>query len=130
MNICVHIGQYCFLYLNQSLVNHSCSPNAVQVLSSPARQPEMKTKSETRAIKDISKGEEITVCNIEEIKMLGNVRRMKPDQRMAFVCKCDVCSGQIPGQEDIIQELLKLRSCRSLHSNQYQKKPSERKLWI
>ena len=84
----------------------------------------MKTKSETRAIKDISKGEEITVCNIEEIKMLGNVRRMKPDQRMAFVCKCDVCSGKIPGQEDIIQELLKLRSCRSLHSNQYQKKPS------
>ena len=124
-NNCVHIGQYCFIYLNQSLVNHSCSPNAVKVLSSPARQPGMKTKSETRAIKDISKGEEITVCNIEEIKMLGNVRRMKPDQRMAFVCKCDVCSGKIPGQEDIIQELLKLRSCRSLHSNQYQKKPSD-----
>ena len=96
------------LFLNGVLINHSCAPNAY----------EDKTEDgsiEVRAIKDISKGEEITIfyrsrdcfsykefgCNAKE-----RMTVIKDD--FGFDCKCCVCIGDVPDQEDIIKELLEL----------------------
>ena len=49
------------LYLNSALVNHSCAPNAIEYGLTPKTKEEELT-NELRAIKDISKGEEIVTC--------------------------------------------------------------------
>ena len=96
------------LFLNVALINHSCAPNV-------AIEPTEEGSCEARAIKDISKGEEVTSfyrcfgdftwekfgCNVEE--------RMKFIKKtLCFDCKCCVCSGNVPGQEDILRELIDL----------------------
>ena len=35
-------------------------------------------------------------------------RRMRIKLRYGFDCKCDVCSGKVDGQDDILRELLEL----------------------
>ena len=96
------------LFLNVVLINHSCAPNAHGETTENGNL-------EIRATKDISKGEEITFfygwfddfgykkfgCNVNE--------RMKIiKDRYGFNCKCCVCTGDLPDQEDIIKELLEL----------------------
>ena len=107
-------GDWQILFLNGTLLNHSCAPNAFLDTIQQAGE----TWCEVRAIKDISKGEEVTVfyeieqeygtysyhvygCNAKE-------RKMKIQKEFRFDCKCDVCSGKVSEQEDIIKELLKL----------------------
>ena len=103
------------LFLNTTLINHSCAPNAFVDLF---KKESGETWCEVRAIKDISKGEEVTVfyevyqdfgtsylvygCNAQE-------RRMEIKKMFKFYCKCAVCSGNVPEQEDVIKELLKLQ---------------------
>ena len=96
------------LYLNAILINHSCAPNAYQEYTEGGSK-------EVRAIKDISKGEEITIfyhssdyfsymefgCNVNEWKQVIK-------DQFGFDCKCCVCVGDVPDQEDIIKELLEL----------------------
>ena len=100
-----------FCYLNIVLINHSCAPN----VSKGHLLPDEEHKQEVRAIKDIKRGDEITSCYLVDIDLylwscgFDKQRRMKRIQeRFGFACKCSVCSGIVPGQEDIMKELLKL----------------------
>ena len=95
------------LLLNVALINHSCAPNAfVEEVEDQ--------KNEVRAIKDISKGEEVTVFyryfnSGYTYKSLGwkvNERTRAIKNKLGFECKCCVCSGIVPGQEDITKELI------------------------
>ena len=104
------------LFLNTSLLNHSCAPNAfVDTFNKESGE----SWCEIRAIKDIPKGEEVTVfyevtqeygtysylvygCNAHE-------RRRAIQKEFKFYCKCAVCSGDVSEQEDVIKELLKLQ---------------------
>ena len=100
-------GNYSSLYLNLSLVNHSCAPNAVEGEESYDQVPHY----ELRAIKDISRGEEINTCYISNIKRFGvGLQRRKAGikQEMDFDCACSVCSGQVADQKDIMKRLAKL----------------------
>ena len=97
-----------FLYLNCTLINHSCAPNAYAELVEDK-------KMEVRAIKDISKGEEVTVfykClpGRTYVAMGWKVKERKKviKEYMQFDCKCCVCSGNVPGQEEITKQLLEL----------------------
>ena len=95
------------LFLNVLLINHSCAPNAFGENIEDG-------SCEVRATKDISKGEEITFfygvydytykkfgCNVKE-------RMQAIKNRFLFDCKCCVCTGDVPDQEDITKELLEL----------------------
>ena len=101
------------LFLNHALVNHSCAPNAASGRGD--LDPEKGVQChELRAIKDISKGEEIATCYVGKIWEFGfdvKKRRSKLSlQFLSFVCKCAVCLGKIPGQEEIGKRLKKLHS--------------------
>ena len=103
---------YSSLYLNLSLVNHSCAPNAVE--------GELRLESEAeghiphfelRAIKDISKGEEINTCYVNNIKRFGNgalKRKAGVLQELTFDCVCSVCSGQVADQREILKRIREL----------------------
>ena len=114
-------GDIMMLFLNLILINHACAPNAY---ADAGKEGEYVV----RAIRDISKGEEVTLfyktrripghgpenlsykifgCNVKE--------RMKViKDQFGFDCKCCVCTGVIPDQEDIIKELLELHSVENL----------------
>ena len=107
-------GNWAILFLNGTLLNHSCAANACL----DTIQQEGETWCEVRAIKDISKGEEVTVFYEGELEY-GTLsyqvygcnkreRKMAIQKQFGFDCKCDVCSGKVSEQEDIIKELLKL----------------------
>ena len=87
-------GLYCHLLsLNYALVNHSCTPNVT--LSD--REPGEEYKIELRAIKDISRGEEVTVSyfnqdNISEFGLNREKRREKLKKSLFFDCICSFCS--------------------------------------
>ena len=102
------------MFLNVALINHSCSPNAI----SEFIQKEGETWDQVRAVKDISKGEEVTTfyaqCGCKEMdeffsfKAFGSdskTRRAALKKHFRFDCKCCVCSGTVPEQEDIFKEL-------------------------
>ena len=96
------------LFLNCALLNHSCAPNA-------APGPTEDQNNEVRAIKDISKGEEVTVFyrwfNGTSYKKLGCERKERMEvikDSLGFDCNCCVCAGNVPIQDEITKELLKL----------------------
>ena len=96
------------LFLNCALLNHSCAPNA-------AVEPTEDQNNEVRAIKDISKGEEVTIfykcfdCNTyTKIGWKGNERMKVIKDILGFDCKCCVCAGNVPGQEEILKDLVQL----------------------
>ena len=105
-------GNYSSLYLNLSLVNHSCAPNAVEGELRPESVAEDQVPHyELRAIKDISRGEEINTCYISNIKRFGiGSQRRKAGimQELDFDCVCSVCSGQVADQKDIMKRLAEL----------------------
>ena len=114
------------LYLNHALVNHSCAPNASS--DKEELDPEKGVvRKALRAIKNISKGEEIATCYVGRIWEFGfdvKKRRSKLQlQFLSFVCKCAVCLGKIPGQEDIGKKLIKLH--KQLSDNHYRKDLSD-----
>ena len=103
------------IYLKLSLMNHSCSPNATE--GQTINFDESK-EIEVRAIKDIAKGEEITIfyftSAIESLKKKDELRA-NIKKGFGFDCLCAVCYGQIPDQDDIKEKLLELKSgiCRN-----------------
>ena len=114
---------YCCWYLNSTLINHSCAPNAIAA----RLQPDNDFKEEVRAIKDISKGEEITVCKLQNDVILYSgfnrqKRREKIKEDFGFDCLCCVCSGNLPDQEDILMELRDLSISLAINSDHHQKK--------
>ena len=115
------------LYLNMCLINHSCAPNA---MIDTTHLQDKEPCCQIRAIKDISKGEEVTVFYFKHqedrsYKELGvnAVQRKKAIRNFfQFECICCVCSGNVPDQGDIIKELLKLH--KLLFRNKSGKNPS------
>ena len=101
------------LHLNIALVNHSCSPNATNRNLKTLNQIQQKGKQdhnvELRAIKDIRKGEEITLCYVKGLEMFGsNLRKRRPafKKDQGFDCKCPVCLDQVPVQEKTLKKLI------------------------
>ena len=91
----------CSVYLSHSLLNHSCAPNSslVPSVASPGC-------AELRAIRDIKKGEEITISYILGWSCISRVERQKELNKWGFVCDCSLC-GSIE-EEVIIQKTTKL----------------------
>lgn len=94
---------------------------------SPSANPS-KMRTELRAVKDICKGEEVTICYLD----IGESKETKSDRKnilreeFAFICKCKVCSGEIrPNQDDILKRILYLR--RSLRVNAHGVRMEDRK---
>lgn len=103
-----HISGESTLYLNLALVNHSCAPNAIEYGLTPLTEDE-EFNDELRAIKDISKGEEIVTCYFPNVKKYGSIprkRRAGIKKDFLFDCKCPVCLGKVPGQEKILKKLI------------------------
>ena len=62
---------------------------------------------EVRAVRDISKGEEVTVCYLLDGENLGPKAQRQLKLRINHAlseCKCLVCSGETPDQEDLVEE--------------------------
>ena len=94
------------LFLNIALLNHSCAPNAyIGSLKPTDSFPE--EKYEIRAVKDISKGEEVTVCYLQDgdnlVPKMFRQFRLRINQAISD-CKCPVCSGDIPDQNELVEE--------------------------
>ena len=110
------------LYLSTSLINHSCAPN---VLYDPT--DDLGNEVKVRAIKDISKGEEVTECYIGGFNTMSQMKT-KLREVFNFDCKCGVCSGSIPNQDRLILEIsstLAYVESQSLDFVYYQKKKNE-----
>ena len=98
------------LYLNMALVNHSCAPNAdVGKLLEKDEDGKQYNRIEIRAIKDISKGEEITFSYLN-ILTSGSTEARKRyiKEEHNFVCHCDACSFPNRDQEIISLKLMVL----------------------
>ena len=96
------------LRLNTELVNHSCSPNAVD-----DREADEDKGAELRAIRDICKGEEVTICYFVNFKQFGSISRKRKTaiKKVAgFDCKCPVCLGKVPGQDKMMKKLIELHT--------------------
>ena len=102
------------LFLKWSLINHSCSPNATDDKMTDSEET---NEIEVRAIKDIAKGEEITMFYLTSDVSSGldskDVIRATIKKGFGFDCLCAVCSGEKPHQDDIKEKLLDLMSCIS-----------------
>ena len=101
------------LYLNMTLVNHSCSPNADHGrLLEKDDAGKLNDRIEIRAIKDICKGEEINYSYFGNILDLCCLRRQGRKvfikNNFGFDCNCSVCSELNTYQENIAMELLDL----------------------
>ena len=101
-------------FLNYALINHSCAPNAYDIIKK-SRNPEEDDdkRVELRAIKNISKGEEINNFYFSDVKKFGSTQRkwkaeIKKD--LGFDCKCPVCLGQLPCQEKTLKKLIELHN--------------------
>ena len=96
--------------MNISLVSNSCIPNA------DLNRPELQMAdgsqdlcNELRAIKDISKGEEITIFCYLDVRKYGSVlRKWKAAIRKyyQFDCKCPMCLGEVPFPEKTLKKLI------------------------
>ena len=98
-----------YLSLNLVLINHSCAPNA----AAGRLQPHNEIKDEVRAIKDISRGDEVTMCYMNRPFIFGLNRQQRRDQlksSFGFVCSCSVCSGKTADQEDVLKKFSALCS--------------------
>ena len=111
-----------YLFLNVALINHSCAPNAAAGTVEPEENEKI---SEVRAIRNISKGEEICICYKKDLKHFVSTqeRKMIIKKEFGFHCNCCVCSGKVPDQEDILRDYTRLK--KTLATNHTQKEPSD-----
>jgi len=91
-----------------SLLNHSCAPNAAMGLLNGKVNRAPEKRFEVRAIKDIPKEEEVTIFypwdNVHPLGSLDHIRKwIKED--FGFDCKCPVCAGEVPNQDDIMEKV-------------------------
>ena len=123
-----------YLPLNSALINHSCGPNVeVGLYFDPKTTRftnirDLDFKTEVRAVKDISRDEEITKCYLNSKDMLNfgfnRLARMSRIQAvLSFECKCCICSGgpgKFADQEEILKKMLEL--AKKFEPNHHQKK--------
>ena len=98
------------LYLNLALVNHSCAPNAAK---GSLKLEEEDDCFELRAIRDISKSEEVNTSYFDDVKQFGSIQRKRVAgirKQLKFDCKCSVCLGKVPCQEKILKKLIDLHT--------------------
>ena len=132
--VCGVDGQVTLFYLplNSALINHSCGPNVEVGLyidsNTQKKVPsirEIDFKTEVVAIKDISRGDEISKCYIgcdDMIKFGFNrqERMKKIRETLGFECKCSVCLGDCVDQEEILKKLRE--QAKNLDSDHHLKK--------
>ena len=102
------------LFFVLSLMNHSCAPN-VEECPLPKESKDQETETvedyELRAVRDISKGEEITIFYLVKVKSLflnQQDRQIYLKKLFGFNCKCSVCCGDIDDQDSIIEKMEKI----------------------
>ena len=100
------------LLLNQkilkdiSLLNHSCAPNAEIGLLDGEKNKEPEKRFELRAVKNISKDDEVTIYYPSRHGFrLNAANRRLIQEEFGFECRCGVCLGQVPNQDDIIEKI-------------------------
>merc|ERR1712227_679633 len=98
-------GDYFFFTL--SLINHSCAPN-VEECFLPKESEDQDFEHELRAIKDISKGEEITIFYLRESLSFKQTRQRNLKENFGFQCKCSVCRGHVDDQDSIIKKIVEI----------------------
>ena len=97
-----------------SILNHSCAPNAaVGLLDLEGNEAkESERRFELRAVKDISKDDEVTIFYPTQNRLPWfhvNMRKTIQED-FGFDCKCPVCSGKITNQDDIMLMILDLNN--------------------
>ena len=100
---------YNMLHLNTALINHSCAPNAVQIQLHQKEKYDQDLCYELRAVKNIRKGEEITLCYYVDVKRFGSILRKRKaamKKEIGFDCKCPICLGQVPGVEKTLKKMI------------------------
>ena len=99
------------LFFNFALINHSCSPNAEHCLklNEGEDQKIVERKFELRAIKDISKGEEITMFYLQWVlpTYMKHKRLRRLKDGFGFDCKCKVCLDNVD-QDRILENIFKI----------------------
>ena len=93
-----------YLSLNMALINHSCAPN---VAAGPL-EPYEEIKNEVRAIRDISRGDEVTVSYTTNRYLYSiNLQRRREKLKALFLfdCNCPVCSGMTADQWAIMRKI-------------------------
>ena len=97
--------EYKYLFITPSFINHSCAPN-VELEGYRDKDHDNQEVLIAIAMKDISKGEEVTEC-YDKIHPLMTKSQMKQkiQEDFSFDCKCSVCVGSIPDQDRIIVEI-------------------------
>ena len=102
-----------------SILNHSCAPNAAMGLLDGKESKELENRIELRALRDISKEEEVTIFYPTEkmdLHWLHADMRERIHEDFGFDCKCPVCSGEIPNQDDIMRRMADIFSSSALGS--------------
>ena len=94
------------LFITPSFINHSCAPN-VQLEGHRDKDHDHQEVVVALAMKDISKGEEITECyRIHDYGLMTSSRmKQKIQEDFSFDCKCGVCVGSISNQDRTIVEI-------------------------
>ena len=102
------------LHLNIALVNHSCAPNAATgVLQPEANDDKSQKRFEIRAVKDITRGEEVTICYLSQGYSIGFKKRREIElDLMGFDCKCIACTcpNNILDQDKILKKMFWLNN--------------------
>ena len=106
----IEIAQEDVLFFVLSLINHSCSPNVEECpLPRESEDQEKVELYELRAVKDISKGEELTICYSDfATKAPKQPRLIYLKEKFGFNCKCCVCCVDTDDQDRILEKRLSL----------------------
>jgi len=128
--VCVMLEDWCFVWkiLSFFLINHTYSELKSR-WDSRTRISEPKKKLVLRAVKNIAKGEEITLCYLGYDQNLGSKHQMKQDLKTEFnfSCKCSVCIGVTPHQNLTKRKIRSLQD-RMMRQSRKFKSPLKKKL--
>jgi len=100
------------VFYNAAMFSHSCTPNSIFEYS------EEKRIIEIRAVKDVKKGDELTIAYFEGSMLFTQRYKYARDQYL-FMCRCELCSLQAPlwcayCQEKLIKQA-RCAKCKFLH---------------